>query len=140
MSPPFSKSPTPSSSIEEQANKSHVNSHSKKSNHDAPTGASRSYRAFSRSRCGELGSGNASSTNTSGEWWAVGPVDRDYRALQTMLDTLVDFGVIDKEPENKSGESAMIKIKKEVIDEELEPGEIRDDDDDSQACPLKLFL
>ena len=57
-----------------------------------------------------------------------------------MLDTLVDFGVIDKEPENKSGESAMIKIKKEVIDEELEPGEIRDDDDDSQACPLKLFL
>ena len=57
-----------------------------------------------------------------------------------MLDTLVDFGVIDKEPENKSGESTMIKIKKEVNDEELEPGEIRDDDDDSQACPLKLFL
>ena len=57
-----------------------------------------------------------------------------------MLDTLVDFGVIDKEPENKSGESAMIKIKKEVNDEELEPGEIRDDDDESQAWPLRLFL
>ena len=136
MSPPSSKSPTPSSSIEEQANKSHVNSHSKKSNHDAPTGASRSYRAFSRSRCGELGSGNASSANTSGEWWAVGPVDRDYRALQTMLDTLVDFGVIDKE--NKSGES--VKIKKEVVVEELEPGEIRDDDDESQAWPQRLFI
>ena len=57
-----------------------------------------------------------------------------------MLDTLVDFGVIDKEPENKSGESAKMNIKKEVIDEELEPGEIRDDDDEYQAWPLKLFL
>ena len=53
-----------------------------------------------------------------------------------MLDTLVDFGVIDKE--NKSGES--VKIKKEVVVEELEPGEIRDDDDESQAWPLRLFL
>ena len=44
MSPPSSRSPTPSSSIEEQANKSHGNSPSKKSNHEAPTGASRSYR------------------------------------------------------------------------------------------------
>ena len=44
MSPPSSRSPTPSSSIEEQANQSHGNSHSKESNQDAPTGASRSYR------------------------------------------------------------------------------------------------